>query len=89
MCRQRSQWQQQYRPTVPTDLWLHHAVVNPPHGIQRHARVQVDGSRHRLEHVAQRLGDLDVLGGVTLLLLDVQVLPAAARSRSNHTTSYN
>ena len=38
---------------------------------------QVDGSRNGLENVAERLGDLDLLGIVALLLAQEELLPAA------------
>ena len=38
---------------------------------------QVDGSRDGLENVAERLGDLDLLGVITLLLTQRELLPTA------------
>ena len=54
---------------VLTNLWFHHAVVDPPHCVQRHATVQVDSARHGLKNVPQSLGNLNVLSLLPLLLL--------------------
>ena len=43
---------------VGIDLRPHHPVVDGPDGVQEHPAVQVDGASHRLEYVAQRLGNL-------------------------------
>ena len=48
----------------------HHPEVDFPHCVQGQAAVQVDGPSHALEDVTERLGDLDVLRLLGLVLLD-------------------
>ena len=48
----------------------HHPEVDFPHCVQGQAAVQVDGTSDALEDVTERLGDLDVLSLLSLVLLD-------------------
>ena len=66
-----------------TDVRLHHAVVDAPDDVETHAAIEVHGARHRLEDVAQRLGDLDVLALVVLVVVSV----AELRDKIEHTQS--
>ena len=42
-------------------IYLHHPVVDLPYSVQGEARIQVDGSCHRLKYVTQCFGDFDIL----------------------------
>lgn len=48
----------------------HHPKVDFPNRVKRQPAVQVNGAGHTFEDVTQRLGDLDVLCLLSLVLLD-------------------
>ena len=63
-----------HTPAVLAHLDVHQRVEDAPDGVQRHARVDPDGTGHRLEDVAEHFGHLDVAGRLLAGLAGHQVV---------------